>query len=65
MGKIRKTIDRKPIEEWFNIAIARYEVEAGKEYDPCDGYSQVPENNFRAFVTYGKIITLKSILEEY
>jgi len=35
MGKIRKTIDRKPIEEWFNIAIARYEVETVKKCKLC------------------------------
>jgi hypothetical protein len=65
MGKIRKTIDRKPIEEWFDRAVAQYEVETGKEYDPRNGYAQVPKDNFQAFMTYGKIITLKSILEEY
>jgi hypothetical protein len=58
----RKTINRFIIQDYYEGAVKNYESIAGKRFDPKNGWSQVPENNFEAAVAYGRADAYQTLL---
>lgn len=45
-------------------AMLQYKEATGTAYDPHNGYAQVPAGNRMAFMYYGQIDALESLLED-
>lgn len=49
--------------ERFETLKERYKENAGKKYDPNDGWDQVPRNNIQAAMAYGALDEVKTLLD--